>query len=124
MATYGSMADVCQQCGLTARAIRHYEALGLISTVRDRQNYRRFDSRARVRLQLIADLRRAGLCLEDIREILDSRDDATGQVSHVEYALEKLLERRKILDQARRAVDAAMAALQPPRAFGTMSVAR
>ena len=61
MATYRSMAEVSQQFGLTARAIRHYESLGLISTVRDRQNYRRFDSRARTRLQLIADFRRAGL---------------------------------------------------------------
>jgi DNA-binding transcriptional MerR regulator len=124
MATYGSMAEVCQQFGLTPRAIRHYEALGLISTVRDRQNYRRFDARARTRLQLIADFRRAGLSLDDIREILDNRDDATGQVADVDCALAKLLERRRILDQARRSVDAAMAALQPPRRFGTMALAR
>ena len=124
MATYRSMAEVSQQFGLTARAIRHYESLGLISTVRDRQNYRRFDSRARTRLQLIADFRRAGLSLEDIREILDNRDDATGVVAHVDCARAKLLDRRRELDQARHAVDAAMAALQPPRRFGTLSSVR
>ena len=124
IATFRSMSEVCQQFGLTARAIRHYESLGLISTVRDRQNYRRFDACARTRLHLIADFRRAGLSLEDIREILDNRDDATGELAHVDCALNKLLDRRRELDQARRAVDAAMAALQPPRRFGAMASGR
>lgn len=116
------MADVTGQFGLTARAIRHYEALGLITALRDRQNCRRFDAQARFRLQLIAEFRRAGLCLEDIREILDSRDEATGEMRHGDVAMTKLLERRRALDQTRRAVDAAIAALQPPRRFGTLGV--
>ena len=121
MATYRSMSDVSRDLGLWARAIRHYEALGLISTVRDRQNSRRFDARAQTRLKLIADFRRAGLSLEDIREILDDRDDTTGKVRRIDWVLAKLLERRSALEQARRAVDAAMATLLPPRRFGTIS---
>ena len=41
---------------------------------------------------------------------------------HGDVAMSKLLERRRALDQTRRAVDAAIAALQPPRRFGTLGV--
>lgn len=66
-----SLAEAKGVFGLTARALRYYEAEGLITTVRDRQNGRQYDLTARRRLGWIAPLRRAGVSLAGIRRILD-----------------------------------------------------
>lgn len=64
------ISELSELYGLTPRAIRYYEAAGLIDPTRDRLNRRRFDDRARQRLLLIARLRRAGLGIPAVREVL------------------------------------------------------
>jgi DNA-binding transcriptional MerR regulator len=81
--------------GLTARALRFYEERGLIEARRDRQNNRVYDSDALWRLDWIAQLRRAGVSLEEIRGVLRAEDDeGRGE----EYALSAVARRRDSLE--------------------------
>jgi len=69
------IGDVTRLFGLTARTVRFYEERGLITSIRDRLNHRRYDQSARSTLELIAQLRRAGLSIPDIRRVLEARID-------------------------------------------------
>ncbi|AZM90785.1 MULTISPECIES: MerR family transcriptional regulator [Streptomyces] len=53
--------------GTTARALRHYEQAGLISSERAPNGYRVYEERAVVRVRNIRVLLEAGLTLEDVR---------------------------------------------------------
>lgn len=67
---------VQKRTGLTARAIRLYDELGLVRPQRTALNRRRFDDACVERLELIALLRRGGLSIVDIRCVLRLRDHA------------------------------------------------
>jgi DNA-binding transcriptional MerR regulator len=78
--------------GMTLRAIRLYEEMGLVSARRDRFNNRYYDAAARRQLGWISLLRNAGLGLDDIREVLRAEDrDGSGR----ECALLKLSVRQR-----------------------------
>lgn len=92
------ISEVTILFGMTARAIRFYESKGLITLERDRNNARVFDSVARRRLAWIGELRRAGVCLADIAEILDSEETcglgwerATAHLEARQHSLQKQL---------------------------------
>jgi DNA-binding transcriptional MerR regulator len=91
---------VCEQFGLTARAVRFYEDRGLVQSGRDRTNCRRYDKLARARLEQIAGYRQAGLSIDDILEIFAL--EAEGPRAQRECATLKLRARLADLDQARR----------------------
>lgn len=78
---YVGMGLVTALVGLTARAIRLYEERGLVQAVRGRGGRRLYDAKARGRLQAIATLRRLGMGLFDIEDIL-----AAGGTEHGEGA--------------------------------------
>ena len=59
-----------EQLGLTRRAIRHYEARGLVRPARGTANHRLYSLGDRSRLQLVALLRRAGLSIGEIGDLL------------------------------------------------------
>jgi DNA-binding transcriptional MerR regulator len=106
-----TITELGQLFGLSARAIRFYEERGLVEACRDRLNRRRYDRRARTRLQIIAQFRRAGLALDDIEEILILQDRSEGSGDHVERAIEKLNTRLAAIEQERTEVEAVMALL-------------
>ncbi|WP_068878849.1 MULTISPECIES: MerR family transcriptional regulator [unclassified Phenylobacterium] len=56
--------------GLTPRAIRLYDGMGLVGAQRDRFNRRVYNAEACADLKLIALLRAAGVPLEDVQRIL------------------------------------------------------
>lgn len=62
--------------GLTRRALRFYEAAGLIGPKRDRLGYRRYDDETLERLQIIGTARRAGVPVREIGELLRLMDTA------------------------------------------------
>ncbi|MFN3524164.1 MAG: MerR family transcriptional regulator [Phenylobacterium sp.] len=105
-----TITELGQLFGLSARAIRFYEERGLVEARRDRLNRRRYDRRARTRLQVIAQFRRAGLALDDIEEILTLQDRAEGS-DHVARAMEKLNTRLAAIEQEKNEVEAVMAIL-------------
>lgn len=106
--------------GLSARAIRFYEEKGLVQPRRDRTNVRFYDGAARRRLEWIAQLRKAGVSLDRIREVLQAEESSRrGR----ERALASLADRRRSLQEELEQVDAALAAfsLPRPRAWGVKS---
>jgi len=105
-----TITELGQLFGLSARAIRFYEERGLVEARRDRLNRRRYDRRARTRLQTIAQFRRAGLALDDIAEILTLQDRSEAG-DHIDRAIEKLETRLAAIEQERSEVQAVMALL-------------
>ncbi len=109
---YVTLGSAMRQLGLTARALRYYEEVGLVEADRDRLNCRRYDERAMDRLRLIAQFRHAGLDVRDIRLILDQREESGAPDGHVECAMAKLEERLAVLEAERRGIQEALASLQ------------
>ena len=109
-----TLKGVTAQFGLTARAVRYYEEVGLIVTHRDRGNRRRYDAQAVSQLRIIAELRRAGLAIDDIRVVLQSRPECGEAQLDVGYAVSRLHERLAVLEQERRTVEATLEALTSP----------
>lgn len=100
------IGDATRLFGITARALRYYEARGLVSARRDSRDCRFYDPEARRRLHMICALRAAGLPLEDIRKVLDAATDQDGR----ERALRKLRARRQAVQTELAQVDAAILA--------------
>lgn len=68
--TPSSIGEVAQRYGVTPRALRHYEWIGLITCHRSLDGGRVFDHETLQRVALIAQGRQCGLRLEDIRKLL------------------------------------------------------
>ena len=69
-----TIREVCQEVGLTLRAMRFYEAKGLMAP--KRKNRHRFYRTTDVeRLRAIVKLKSVGLSLREIREVLQSPAD-------------------------------------------------
>jgi DNA-binding transcriptional MerR regulator len=107
------MSDLSRMWGVTPRALRFYEECGLIDADRDRRNRRLYDRKAVDRLELIVELRKAGVGLSDIREVLSAEGDAE---EALEIALGKLEARRTDLHSALTAVDHVADRLRAARA--------
>ena len=108
------MSGAMRLFGLTARALRFYEEKGLVEARRDRLNARYYDPVARGRLEWIARLRRAGVSLPDIEEVLGADEEGRGQ----ECAMRKLEHRRETLQAELGHLDGVLAELQAPRSDG------
>ena len=69
-----SIGQVARRTGISARMLRHYDHLGLYHPSRVSENgYRWYDTTTLPRLYRIIALRRAGMSLTDIGQILDER---------------------------------------------------
>lgn len=62
--------------GVTVKAIRHYEAVGLLGDVRRAGTYRELSMRDVDRLKLITHCRSLGFSVEEIRRVVTLVDDA------------------------------------------------
>ncbi len=71
---------------VTARTLRHYEDVGLISPLR-RGTQRLYRERDRVRLQLILRGRRLGFGLAEIQEMLDLYDADPTEVTQLRHVI-------------------------------------
>ena len=108
------MSGAMRLFGLTARALRFYEEKGLVEARRDRLNARYYDPVARGRLEWIARLRKAGVSLPDIEDVLGADDEGRGQ----ECAMRKLERRRETLQAELGQLDEVLADLKTPRSDG------
>lgn len=105
------MANAMRLYGVTARALRFYEERGLIEARRDRLNTRFYDPAARARLDWIVPLRRAGVSLEEIGEVLHAEDqDGRGR----EAALRAIARRQAELEVQMGQLTETLQALQEP----------
>lgn len=107
--TYG-IAELAREFDVTTRTLRFYEDEGLIAPTRQGQR-RVFSARDRVRLKLILRGKRLGFSLGEIREIIDLYGAPLGEVGQIRFFLEKIKERRALLERQRADIAASLAEL-------------
>ena len=89
-----SIVEVSRMSGITARTLRHYDAIELLTpSAIGSDGYRRYDEAALLRLQHVLVLRALGLPLKEIGAVLDQdRDEIATLREH----------RRRLLDERAR----------------------
>lgn len=92
------IGELAGATGTTARALRHYEQAGLISSERACNGYRVYDERAVVRVRNIRRLLGAGLTLDDVRVFLPCLDGDVAAAPPSDKGLRVALERLAVLD--------------------------
>ena len=102
-----SISDLAREFDVTARTIRHYEYEGLLSPARNGQQ-RIYTARDRTRLALVLRGKRLGFSLAEAREIIDLYSAPQGEVGQLQALLEKLDEKRAILEDKRRDLESAL----------------
>jgi MerR family transcriptional regulator, thiopeptide resistance regulator len=102
-------AECARRTGLTVRALRLYERLGLIKPARSASGWRLYGRRELVRLNAIVALKSLGLALAHIAEVLSSSALELRRVLHVQQEL--LQKRRAAADEGLKLVRAALASL-------------
>ena len=102
-ATY-KIAELAREFGVTTRTIRHYEDEGLLSPGREGTT-RVFSVRDRVRLKLALRGKRLGFSLQEIKELFDLYDLARDERQQLEAFLDKLEQRKALLEQQREDIE-------------------
>lgn len=97
-----SITEVSRSTGLSARALRHYESLGLIRAERRGNGYREYDEPALLTLQRILALRELGVGLTETARILNQPTQAA----------EALRQHAQALRAQRDRIDRQIAALE------------
>jgi len=93
-----TISEVSQRMGLTHRAIRLYEEMGLITCARGPKNMRVLDSEAQARLQAVADLKTLGLTISEIVQLLSQQvRDPRALRGRIEAQLEALDRQRAVV---------------------------
>ena len=112
------IGELANRAGVSHRTIHYYERLGLLKPAeREGAGYRYYDELSLRRLEKIAALKRLGLSLDEIRDVIDLYfEDATG-VRGKERALE-------ILRQHLRETDSRLSELGVFREELTANIAR
>jgi len=102
-----SISDLAREFDVTPRTIRHYEDEGLLSPARNGKQ-RIYTARDRTRLALVLRGKRLGFSLAEAREIIDLYSAPQGEVGQLQALLEKLDEKRAILEDKRRDLESAL----------------
>jgi DNA-binding transcriptional MerR regulator len=97
-----AIGELAEEMGLTPRSIRFYEDEGLLTPMRQGVN-RRYSYRDRARLQLICRGKRLGFSIAEIKEFLALYDGGNDFSAQSAYALQKVRDRIRALEQ--QAVD-------------------
>ena len=106
-----SISELAQEFDVTPRAIRFYEAEGLLSPRRDGQR-RIYTLRDRTRLKLTLRGKRLGLTLAEIRELIDMYEPGRDDRPQLERFQEVLETHRRSLLQQRADIEAQLAEIQ------------
>lgn len=93
------IGELAGATGATARALRHYEQAGLISSERSANGYRSYDERTVVRVRNLRHLLSVGLTLDDVRVFLPCLDGDVAAAAPSDNGLRVALERLAILNE-------------------------
>ena len=105
--------ELAQVTGVSAKTIRYYESIGLVSNPqRAENNYRQYAPAAVERLRFIVSARSLGFSLTDIAEFLSARDEGTlpckqvldsidGRIADIDRRIADLLALRDNLSRVR-----------------------
>lgn len=110
MADSLDIAAVTRLTGLTARALRFYEARGLVQPIRTASGRRHYDARALERLNLILSLKKAGLTLAQIQRLtahrrIDLHGLITAQLDHLEAQARRISQAQALLISVKSRID-------------------
>ena len=105
-----TISELSREFNVTPRAIRFYEDQGLLSPAREGRR-RIYSRRDRVRLKLILRGKRLGFPLSETRALFELYDSDHGAVGQMHYFLEKIRERRELLEQQRHDIEAVLGEL-------------
>jgi DNA-binding transcriptional MerR regulator len=100
-----SISELAREFDVTPRAIRFYEAEGLLSPAREGQR-RVYSLRDRTRLKLTLRGKRLGLSLSEIREIVDMYEPGRDERPQLEKFLAVLEAHKRQLEQQREDIEA------------------
>ena len=108
--THHSIGELCDEFGVTARALRFYEDEELIAPER-RGTQRLYSDRDRARLAWILRGKRVGLSLADIKELLDLYDLGDGRQTQRLKTIERCRQQVDALERRRVDIDATITEL-------------
>ena len=111
METTYTITELSREFNVTPRAIRFYEDQGLLSPTREGRR-RIYSRRDRARLKLILRGKRLGFQLSETRALFELYDSDHGALGQMQYFLEKIHERREILEQQRRDIESVLSELE------------
>lgn len=102
-----SVGEVAARSGVTVRALHHYDHLGLVRPSRDAGGRRSYDADDLARLYRVAVLRRLGLPLANIAEVLDSPSSSlTSTVAaHLEASRHRALAATRLAERVAALAD-------------------
>jgi len=106
-----TISELAREFGVTPRALRFYEDKDMLHPARDGMT-RVYSNRDRARLTIIVRLKRLGLPLADIREILDLYVLDDGQRAQMRMSLDKFRKQVKELELQRSDIDTALTELR------------
>jgi DNA-binding transcriptional MerR regulator len=94
------ITDLADRLGVTTRALRHYEDIGLIQSERTTRNVRAYDLDAVETLRVITLLRQVDVPLAAIGEVIKQRSDPQAQTLAMRQALnDTLIDKKRSMDR-------------------------
>lgn len=90
-----SITALASRLGITTRALRHYEAIGLVSSHRGVNSLRLYDQDTIEILEVVSLLRRVDVPIADIRSVMRLRSDPKDYLQALHDLLEATLRERQ-----------------------------
>ncbi len=103
-----TITELATEFDITARAIRFYEDVGLLTPQRDGR-HRIYTQRDRTRLKLTLRGKRLGLSLQEIKQLVDMYDSPSDTTQQLAAFMAVLGQHRKLLEQQREDIEITLA---------------